>query len=81
MPRTEQPGVADAEGRGERLLFGLERELMRRLKSVLERLDLPTRQELEALNERLLDLEGRMDEQPPKRAAKRKTPRRKPRRR
>lgn len=67
------------EGRSERLLSGLERELTRRLKSVLERLDLPSRRELEALDERIRKLEKTLTrEASPRRPAKRKTLRRKP---
>lgn len=74
--RSERP---DNEGRGERLLSGLERELMKRLKSVLERLDLPNRRELEELNQRLRGLEKRLNEQlSTKRVPKRKIHRRKP---
>jgi hypothetical protein len=61
--RSVQSGAADREGRAERLLSGIERELTRRLKSVLERLDLPNRRELQALDERIRGLEKRVSEQ------------------
>jgi hypothetical protein len=79
LDRATRRGWVDREGRAERLLSGLERELIRRLKSVLERLDLPNRQELEALHERVRGLEKRVDEQlAPKPSARRKSGRRKP---
>jgi hypothetical protein len=66
-------------GRTERLLFGLERELTRRLNSVLERLDLPTRRELKALDDRIRNLERVLTAQPPpKPRTKRKTTRSRP---
>jgi hypothetical protein len=72
--RATRPRPADGEGRTERLLSGIEREITRRLKSVLERLDLPNRRELEALDERIRGLEQRVSEQlPTKRPARRKT--------
>lgn len=71
--------LGDTEKRGERLLFGLERELTKRLKSVLERLDLPSRRDLEALDERVRSLEKMLTEHSsPKRPTRRKTTRQKP---
>lgn len=61
--KGKQPDLTEREGPAERFRFGLERELTRRLKSVLERLDLPSRQELDALDKRLLKLEKRMEEE------------------
>jgi BMFP domain-containing protein YqiC len=79
LGRVARRGLESGEGRTERLLSGLERELTKRLNSVLERLDLPTRRELKALDDRIRNLEEVLTAQPPpKPRTKRKTTRSNP---
>jgi HAMP domain-containing protein len=57
--QAEGAGVVPVR-RGERLLNGFEQEVTRRLRVLLQRLDVPTRDEIEALASRIGVLEDRI---------------------
>jgi polyhydroxyalkanoate synthesis regulator phasin len=57
LEKRAQRASKDVESRAERLLSTLEKEAGRRIGPLLKRLDLPTRNEIRALNKRIARLE------------------------
>ncbi len=70
LEKRAQRASRDLEARADKFRSALEKEVGRRLSSVLQRLDLPSRSEIQRLARRIGDLEKKLRSRPAARPAK-----------